>query len=62
MISKLLRSTLLVLFTVALCLSTIAQSKKGADKSLLDKETFMNMESVGGPAISPDGKLIVFSR
>lgn len=29
---------------------------------MLDKETFMEMESVSNPAISPDGKLIVFTR
>ncbi len=29
---------------------------------LLDDETYMEMESVGGPAISPDGKNIIFSR
>jgi dipeptidyl aminopeptidase/acylaminoacyl peptidase len=31
-------------------------------KRLLDKETFMEMESIGGTAISPDGKQIVFTR
>ena len=31
-------------------------------EKLLVKETFMEMESVGSPAISPDGKLILFSR
>jgi len=29
---------------------------------LLDKDTFMEMESIGAPAISPDGARIVFSR
>jgi len=29
---------------------------------LLDKETFMEMESVGSPNISPDGKHILFTR
>ena len=29
---------------------------------LLDKNTFMEMESVGAPAISPDGRHIVFAR
>lgn len=28
----------------------------------LDDETFMEMESVGNPSISPDGKHIIFSR
>jgi dipeptidyl aminopeptidase/acylaminoacyl peptidase len=34
----------------------LAQQKK------LDKETFMDMESVSNPSISPDGKQIVFTR
>jgi len=29
---------------------------------VLDKDTFMDMENVASPAISPDGKLIVFTR
>jgi dipeptidyl aminopeptidase/acylaminoacyl peptidase len=29
---------------------------------VLDKDTFMDMESVGTPAISPDGSQVVFSR
>ena len=58
MITKLFRSTLMGLFLVSLSLSVVGQSKKGT----LDKETFMNMESVAGPAISPDGKQIVFTR
>src|SRR5258708_77485 len=31
-------------------------------KRVLDKETFMDMESLSTPAISPDGKRVVFSR
>jgi dipeptidyl aminopeptidase/acylaminoacyl peptidase len=58
MITKLPRSTLLGFLLVSLCFGALAQSKKGT----LDKETFMNMESVSNPAISPDGKLIVFTR
>lgn len=58
MITKLFRSTLMGLFLMSLSLSAVAQSKKGT----LDKETFMNMESVSNPAISPDGKQIVFTR
>jgi dipeptidyl aminopeptidase/acylaminoacyl peptidase len=36
----------------------------GADNKpkLLDTETFFEMESVGSPQISPDGKLIIFTR
>ena len=39
-----------------------AQSAGASGPKLLDKETFMEMESVGSPSISPDGKRIVFSR
>ncbi len=40
-----------------------AQSDPGAQSAkLLDKETFMEMESVGAAAISPDGRQIVFAR
>ena len=35
----------------------VAQSAK-----LLDKDTFLDMESLGAPAISPDGRQIVFAR
>lgn len=63
MMRKLFRSSLMGLFLVSMCVGAIAQSRKGpADKGTLDKETFMNMESVAGPAISPDGKQIVFTR
>ncbi|HEV8486027.1 MAG TPA: S9 family peptidase [Blastocatellia bacterium] len=58
MITKLLRSTLAGILVVSLCIGALAQSRKGT----LDKETFMNMESVSNPSISPDGKLIVFTR
>ena len=58
MTTKLLRSILLGLFILSLCIGALAQSRKGT----LDKETFMNMESVSNPAISPDGKQIVFTR
>ena len=50
---------LLVLCTVvaALAAGPAAQAPR-----LLDKETFLEMESVGAPAISPDGRQIVFAR
>src|SRR6266404_4253294 len=54
MITRLFRYTLMGLFLVSLCLGAFAQSKK-ATPGTLDKETFMNMESVAGPAISVDG-------
>src|SRR5262245_24153502 len=63
MMTKLLRSSLLGLLSISLCLGTFAQSRKStSDKGTLNKETFMDLESIGGPAISPDGKQIVFSR
>ncbi|MCW5967501.1 MAG: S9 family peptidase [Blastocatellales bacterium] len=40
----------------------LAASIALAQAKLLDKNTFMDMESVGGPSISPDGKQIVFTR
>jgi dipeptidyl aminopeptidase/acylaminoacyl peptidase len=39
---------------------TLAQGQQ--KKRLLDKETFMEMESVSSPSISPDGKHIIFTR
>jgi len=48
---------LLLAFT---CLSAMALGQQ--KKRLLDKETFMDMESVGSPAISPDGTQIIFTR
>ena len=60
MTKKLLRFALPALLIASLCAGAFAQ-KKGAS-GILDKETFMNMESVSNPEISPDGKLIVFSR
>jgi len=41
-----------------LCAAAVAQPKP----RLLDKETFMDMESVGNPEISPDGRQIIFTR
>ncbi len=48
-----------LLLIVAICgLPALAQQKAG----LLVKETFMEMESVGSPDISPDGRQIIFTR
>jgi dipeptidyl aminopeptidase/acylaminoacyl peptidase len=52
---------LLGLMTVAV-VATLAGSPEAQGPRLLDKETFMEMESVGAPAISPDGRQIVFAR
>ena len=58
---NLVRSLLLALLIASLCAGAYAQSKKGPTGTL-DKETYMNMEGVSNPEISPDGKLIVFTR
>src|SRR5215471_3511575 len=63
MMTKLLRSsTVVVLLLLSLSMAAIAQSRRGPDKGTLNKETFMDMESVTNPAISPDGRQIVFTR
>lgn len=50
--------TLSLLLVFAVCSAqALANGKR-----LLDKETFMDMESVSNAAISPDGKQIVFTR
>jgi dipeptidyl aminopeptidase/acylaminoacyl peptidase len=53
-----MRSLITPLIVIALGLAVLAQSKP----RLLDKDTFMEMESVGNPAISPDGRSIIFTR
>ncbi len=52
------RSLLIITVLFSLCATALAQTKG----RVLDKETFMDMESVSNPAISPDGKQIVFTR
>ncbi len=48
---------------VAAAIAIAATAGMRADgPRLLDKETFFEMEGVGSPSISPDGKRIVFSR
>src|SRR5687767_6878025 len=49
---------------LALTLAVAAVSARPAAQSarVLDKETFLDMESLGAPAISPDGRQIVFAR
>jgi dipeptidyl aminopeptidase/acylaminoacyl peptidase len=46
-----------LILVAALSAPTTAQAPR-----VLDKETFMDMESVGAPAISADGRQIVFAR
>jgi dipeptidyl aminopeptidase/acylaminoacyl peptidase len=49
--------------TVILLIATLAATPAAGQKpGVLDKETFMDMESVGNASISPDGTQIVFSR
>src|SRR5215472_2614656 len=64
MMTQLLRSSSLVLLLLlSLCAGAFAQPRRSTvDKGTLSKETFMNMESVSNPAISPDGRQIVFTR
>src|SRR5215475_637902 len=52
------RRLFVVMVLFSLCAIAFAQPKP----RLLDKETFLNMESVGNPEISPDGKQIIFTR
>jgi dipeptidyl aminopeptidase/acylaminoacyl peptidase len=54
------RATLLSVGVLVLALAApaVAQPKP----KYLDKDTFMDMESVGSPSISPDGSQIVFTR
>ncbi|MBX3280050.1 MAG: S9 family peptidase [Acidobacteria bacterium] len=56
MYKRLCRMSIVVLSICLAASIALAQAK------LLDKNTFMDMESVGGPSISPDGKQIVFTR
>jgi len=53
-----MRSLITTLIVIVFGLAVFAQSKP----RLLDKDTFMEMESVGNPAISPDGRSIIFTR
>jgi len=54
-------STGLFLGLLAIVTLSLGGQAKKPDK-LLGIETFMEMESVGSPAISPDGKNIIFTR
>ncbi len=57
------RRTLTAAFALSVLVWPIVVSPAAAQqKRVLDKDTFMNMESVSGPAISPDGRQIVFTR
>lgn len=49
-------------FLVFFLLKTSPVISGAQDVKLLDMETYMEMESVGSPNISPDGSLILFTR
>src|SRR5207249_1585252 len=49
-----------VLFLVPVFAATLTLSAQAP--RLLDKDTFMDMEAVANPAISPDGSRVVFAR
>jgi Tol biopolymer transport system component len=49
----------LALFSILLLVASPAIAQK---KGLLDSNTFMDMESISNPAISPNGQQIVFTR
>jgi dipeptidyl aminopeptidase/acylaminoacyl peptidase len=53
-----MRCLITTLIVIVFGLAVFAQSKP----RLLDKDSFMEMESVGNPAISPDGRSIIFTR
>ena len=55
-----LKNLALVLFLTLFSFSFLASGEK--PYRLLTTETFFEMESVGNPSISPDGKLIIFTR
>ena len=52
------RQLICLLAALLFAAPALAQTKP----RLLDKETFMEMESAGSPQISPDGKTIIFTR
>ena len=55
------RTYLVFLFFFLLCNFFLLADERSAQK-LLDTETFMEMESIKSPIISPDGSQIIFSR
>lgn len=53
---------ILVLTLVLGLIGAMAPAFSQQKVKLLDKETFLEMESVGNPSISPDGQQIIFTR
>jgi len=60
-VSKKLISSLIFFLIISLGFQGVLYSES-KDHQLLDKETFMDMESISSPVISPDGKKIIFVR
>ncbi len=56
------QSCILILSLFILAIGRSGSAAETNSRKLLEKETFMEMESVQSPAISPDGKHILFSR
>jgi len=54
-------SLLIFLLAAALAFQGLLRAED-SDTKLLDKETFMDMESISSPIISPDGKHVIFVR
>jgi dipeptidyl aminopeptidase/acylaminoacyl peptidase len=50
------------ILTILTVLASVSAGPAAQTPRLLDKETFFEMESVSNPAISPDGRQIVFAR
>jgi dipeptidyl aminopeptidase/acylaminoacyl peptidase len=50
------------LLSLALVFAAWPADPAAQSAKLLDKDTFLDMESLGAPAISPDGRQIVFAR
>lgn len=58
-----MRRAILSLVTIIVVVSSsLAVAAAQQKLRVLDKETFLEMESVGNPEISPDGRQIVFTR
>jgi dipeptidyl aminopeptidase/acylaminoacyl peptidase len=55
-------ASLFFVLVLLLRLAPVAGAEEKKSTKLLDTDTFMEMESVGNPNISPDGKNILFTR
>ncbi len=57
-----MKKVIFALLCFSLSIFLGARGEEPKNTKFLDVETFMEMESVGSPAISPDGKQIIFGR